>query len=482
MKRCLRLLPGRRPWPGRWPGRARDCGRHDVRAEVGGEFASQVRGESVAGRGGRATSSRCTRRGRVGRRSIRTGQHRPEAPPAATTPFTGAMTIWSCRRWRPPVCAGSRRWGSRRGGRRGTAPTCCIGIRAGDRPAAAGSQRNLRRIRSCVHEALRPHGAFWRANPTIRYVPVTTVEVWNEPDNVYFWGPHINLSDFALMYEAVRSAVHRVYGHARVVSGGLAWPESSLPRLLRAFRGKPLDVVAIHPYGATPRVSITRARDALADMRAYGRGRRPSRRTSTAGPQSGMRGGRQARDTSSATPTRPWSAWPSCGCRDRALPVGRSRLGADHRVVREGADEDRPRSVTRAARAARPQLGLLARSEDTYLYRRRIPMGQLGELPRRPLGIRGPSQRTRQRERSPANRDRHRRTDDRCRACGAFLGRGGQGRHRDPIPRPAAARGRGNWEVRHLSEQVRVAGEVGRGGTAQDYPTGSAVGPNRHRR
>jgi hypothetical protein len=77
------------------------------------------------------------------------------------------------------------------------------------------------------------------------------------------------------MYEVVRTAVHRVYRQARVMTGGLAWTGSSLPRLLKAFQGKPLDAVAIHPYAATPSESISVARDALADMRRYGRGRTP---------------------------------------------------------------------------------------------------------------------------------------------------------------------------------------------------------------
>jgi hypothetical protein len=120
-----------------------------------------------------------------------------------------------------------------------------------------------------------PHGVFWKANPKLPYVPVTTVEVWNEPDNLYDWGQHINLSDYARMYEAARTAVHRVDRGARVMTGGLAWTESSLPRLLKAFRGKSMDALAIHPYGATPSQSIRVARDALADMRRNGRGRTP---------------------------------------------------------------------------------------------------------------------------------------------------------------------------------------------------------------
>ena len=120
-----------------------------------------------------------------------------------------------------------------------------------------------------------PDGAFWKTNPKLPYVPVTTVEVWNEPDNIHDWGTDINLSDYARMYEVVRTAVHGVDRGARVMTGGLAWTESSLPRLLKAFRGLPMDAVAIHPYGATPSETIGVARDALAEMRGYGRGGTP---------------------------------------------------------------------------------------------------------------------------------------------------------------------------------------------------------------
>src|ERR1700742_757740 len=92
-----------------------------------------------------------------------------------------------------------------------------------------------------------PHGAFWKAHPKLPYVPVTTVEVWNEPDNLYDWGQHIDLQNYATMYEAVRTAVHRVDRSARVMTGGLAWTESSLPRMLKAFQGKPIHAVAVHP-------------------------------------------------------------------------------------------------------------------------------------------------------------------------------------------------------------------------------------------
>jgi hypothetical protein len=118
-------------------------------------------------------------------------------------------------------------------------------------------------------------GIFWTTNRTLPYVPVSTVEVWNEPDNTHTWGPDINLQDYAGMYEAVRSAIRRVTHGVRVVTGGLAWTQSSLPRLLKAFRGKPLDAVAVHPYGATPQATVASARNAIAQMRRYDRGSTP---------------------------------------------------------------------------------------------------------------------------------------------------------------------------------------------------------------
>lgn len=120
-----------------------------------------------------------------------------------------------------------------------------------------------------------PHGAFWKANPSLPYEPVTTVEVWNEPDNLFDWGQKINLSNYVRMYEAVRTAVHRVDRSARVETGGLAFTETSLPRLLRALRGKPVDAIAIHPYGKTPAQSVKVVKDALAMLRKAGRGRVP---------------------------------------------------------------------------------------------------------------------------------------------------------------------------------------------------------------
>jgi len=150
-----------------------------------------------------------------------------------------------------------------------------------------------------------PKGAFWKGNPSLPYEPVTTVEVWNEPDNLFDWGQHINLSAYAKMYEAVRTAVHRVDHSARVMTGGLAWTESSLPRMLKAFKGKPIDALAVHPYGANP--SQTPSPSCASTVVAASR----SRPTSTAGPRRATPGARRPPGTSRPTSTTRWSTWPS---------------------------------------------------------------------------------------------------------------------------------------------------------------------------
>jgi hypothetical protein len=271
MKRCLQLLVSFLAVAAPATAHATTFG-----AEVGGEFTRQARGQSSQTELVNDLRLLFAAGGRVGRADSDWAATEPKAP------VRGHHTYrWSSDdlivsemasvhlRWEPTL---------------GFAPGWADGHRSdvlhrGSKRAIArlppASNATFAAYATAFMKRYGPRGAFWRANPTVPYVPVTTVEVWNEPDNIYFWGPHVNLSDYARMYEAVRTAVHRAYGHARVMTGGLAWTESSLPRLLKAFRGKPLDVVAIHPYGATPRVSITLARDALADMRASGRSRTP---------------------------------------------------------------------------------------------------------------------------------------------------------------------------------------------------------------
>jgi hypothetical protein len=245
-------------------------------AEVGTDFTNQVRGEWSQTKVVSNLSSLYKAGGRVGRADSNWALTEPKAPVHGRHTYNWSYDdlivsdmAMARLRWEPTL-AFAPRWAE-------VHRSNVLHLKSGRAIAylPPASNATFATYATAFMKRYGPHGAFWKANPKLPYTPVTSVEVWNEPDNIHDWGTDINLSDYARMYEAVRTAVHRVDRTARVQTGGLAWTESSLPRLLKAFRGKPIDALAIHPYGASPSATITVARDALADMSRYGRGRTP---------------------------------------------------------------------------------------------------------------------------------------------------------------------------------------------------------------
>lgn len=112
-----------------------------------------------------------------------------------------------------------------------------------------------------------PGGSFWRAHPQLTPRPVTTVEIWNEPDQPEFWKPAPSPGAYAALYLAARGAIDAVAPGIRVIVGGLTDPGAFLPEMLRAtpgLRGH-IDGVAIHPYGrpATVLSKVVAARATL---------------------------------------------------------------------------------------------------------------------------------------------------------------------------------------------------------------------------
>jgi hypothetical protein len=106
-------------------------------------------------------------------------------------------------------------------------------------------------------------GSFWREHPEIPAHPVTTIELWNEPDNGDFWTPAADPPGYARLYLTTREAVDVVDPAARVIVGGLISPGTTLPAMVRAEPGLVgrVDGVGIHPYG-TPPVVVSRIREA----------------------------------------------------------------------------------------------------------------------------------------------------------------------------------------------------------------------------
>jgi hypothetical protein len=121
-----------------------------------------------------------------------------------------------------------------------------------------------------------PGGAFWRAHPELTPKPITTFEVWNEPDGG-FWYPAPDAAAFADLYLQTRSAIDAVAPGARVVVGGLTHVETFLPAMLAARPGLAvhLDGVGIHLYERNPSRVFARVRRARRVLRAEGVGAVP---------------------------------------------------------------------------------------------------------------------------------------------------------------------------------------------------------------
>jgi hypothetical protein len=105
----------------------------------------------------------------------------------------------------------------------------------------------------------RPGGTFWREHPRLPSLPVTTYEIWNEPDNPAFWYPAPNARRYGQLYLAARAAIKTADPSAQVLVGGLTKPTSFLPALLDAepALASSLDGVAIHPYGLGPQAVVS---------------------------------------------------------------------------------------------------------------------------------------------------------------------------------------------------------------------------------
>ncbi|MGZ4201083.1 MAG: GH39 family glycosyl hydrolase [Thermoleophilaceae bacterium] len=94
-----------------------------------------------------------------------------------------------------------------------------------------------------------PGGDFWSSHPELTPLPVTTYEIWNEPNRSDFWAPRPDPGGYADLYSAARAAIRQVEPGAQVIVGGLANsdPVGFIRGLYSAGIGD-VDGVGLHPY------------------------------------------------------------------------------------------------------------------------------------------------------------------------------------------------------------------------------------------
>lgn len=103
-----------------------------------------------------------------------------------------------------------------------------------------------------------PGGKFWKEN-SVRYVPIKSWQIWNEPNLPQYWNDRPSATQYASFLRTSAIAIHSRDRHAKVVTAGVPnsrirhsiQPEKYLTQLY-AVRGikSYFDAVAIHPYSA----------------------------------------------------------------------------------------------------------------------------------------------------------------------------------------------------------------------------------------
>jgi hypothetical protein len=110
------------------------------------------------------------------------------------------------------------------------------------------------------------------------YTPITTWQVWNEPNYPAWWGGTPNAAEYTQLLTAVSKAIHKADRKARVMAGGVtnkAVSEGYIDQLYGSGAAKYFDILALHPYGSTVSAEVDYVRQLRNAMVAHGDGKKP---------------------------------------------------------------------------------------------------------------------------------------------------------------------------------------------------------------
>lgn len=101
------------------------------------------------------------------------------------------------------------------------------------------------------------NGTFWSENPSVPRNPITTWQIWNEPNLPQYWCGKPNARQYVSLLKAAHKALNQVDRKSETVTAGI--PQSRigtklttfLSQMYRARAAKYFDTLAIHPYGKT---------------------------------------------------------------------------------------------------------------------------------------------------------------------------------------------------------------------------------------
>jgi polysaccharide biosynthesis protein PslG len=125
-------------------------------------------------------------------------------------------------------------------------------------------------------------GTFWADHPDVPKLPITSWQLWNEPNSPLFWKPGPDPAAYLELLRAFSSTVRGADPQAQIMLGGL-FPtpaggvalDSFLTTLYRGGGRNLFDAVALHPYASTPRDALDRVAQARSVMRRFGDADKP---------------------------------------------------------------------------------------------------------------------------------------------------------------------------------------------------------------
>jgi hypothetical protein len=109
-----------------------------------------------------------------------------------------------------------------------------------------------------------PNGTLWQGNPGVTPHPITSWQIWNEPNLKQYWYPKPNASQYRSMLQTVGQAIKSRDPNAEIVTAGM--PDSRLstairlaPYLKALYKGggsSAFDTLAINSYAVSPKFLV----------------------------------------------------------------------------------------------------------------------------------------------------------------------------------------------------------------------------------
>jgi Beta-galactosidase/Glycosyl hydrolase catalytic core len=126
-------------------------------------------------------------------------------------------------------------------------------------PSSTATREAYAAFARAAVERYGPDGTFWKAQPTLPYLPIRTWQIWNEQNSPFFFRPRVDPESYAALVEAAAAQIRDADPDAEIVLGGVFSAKSTrsgvvgsakylsqlyaIPDLTDSF-----DAIALHPY------------------------------------------------------------------------------------------------------------------------------------------------------------------------------------------------------------------------------------------